>query len=397
MGIKASQIKTSHTLGSLQPSMTLGITAKAKEMKAAGEDVVSMAAGEPDFDTPEHIKTAAVKSLEAGETKYTPVAGRPELRAAIADKLTRENAVPCEAKNVIVSPGAKFSVFTAIAVLCDEGDEVILPKPYWLSYEQMVIAAGATPVFVDTTIEDEYCLTAEKLESVVSDRTKLLVVNSPGNPSGAVYPEQMLADIADVACRRGFFVLADEIYEKLIYDSDHKHVSIASLNDEIAEQTVTVNGFSKTYSMTGWRLGYLAAPEWLVKKITALQSHTSSNPASFAQPGAMAALQGSQEPVEKMRRKFAERRELVYELLTDIKGVETFKPHGAFYIFPDISEVGIDSMTFAERILEEYKVAVIPGKPFGMDQNIRLSYACDEDTIKETCKRLKSFCEEMLK
>jgi len=385
----------SPTLGSLQPSMTLGITAKAKAMKAEGKDITSMSAGEPDFDTPEHIKQAAADSLKAGETKYTPVAGRPELREAIAEKLKSENKIDYSADNVVVSPGAKYSVFSVITVLCKEGDEVILPKPYWLSYEQMVRAAGATPVFVEAYMEDEYCLTRQNLEKAVTDRTKLLVLNTPGNPSGNMYTRDLLEQIADVVVRNDFMVLADEIYEKLVYDQDHEHVSIASLNNDIAARTITVNGFSKSYSMTGWRLGYSAAPQWLAKHITALQSHSTSNPTTFAQPGALAALQGSQEPVEEMRRTFAERRELVYSLLNEIKGINVFKPRGAFYIFPDISEFGLDSMTFADRVLEEAQVAVIPGKPFGMDTHIRLSYACEEDTIRRTCERLKEFCNKL--
>jgi len=394
MAVEA-KMKVSHTLGSLQPSMTHGITSESKAMKAEGKDISSMAAGEPDFDTPEHIKEAAIESLKEGETKYTPVPGRPELRREISEKINRENNIACSPDNVVISPGAKYSVFAAIAVLCEEGDEVILPRPYWLSYEQMVYAAGATPVFVDTSLEEEYCLKPENLKNAVTEHTKLLVLNTPGNPSGAVYSRERLEEIADIAVHKNFMVLADEIYEKLIYESNHEHVSIASLNEEIAARTITVNGFSKTYSMTGWRLGYSITPEWLTKRIIAMQSHTTSNATTFAQPGALAALQGSQAPVKKMRDVFAERRELVYGLLTDIEGLKVFKPRGAFYIFPDISSFGLDSMTFAERILDEQNVALIPGKPFGMDTNVRLSYACDENTIKKTCGRFKEFCEKL--
>lgn len=382
----------SRTLGALQPSMTLGITAEAKAMKAAGQDVVSLCAGEPDFDTPQHIKDAAIKALIDGDTKYTPATGRPELKAAIADKLRSENGIPCEPGQVVVSPGAKFSVFAALACLCGPGDEVIMPEPYWLSYPEMVTAAGATPVFVPTRESDDYCLTPDALADAVTDRTKLLILNSPNNPTGGVYSRKLLEGIADVAVKNQFMVLADEIYEKLVYEDDYRHVSIASLGDEIAKLTITVNGFSKAYSMTGWRLGYLAAPTWLVKAVSALQSHTTSNPTSFAQAGAMAALQGPQTCLDEMRQAFAERRDLAFDLLGDIPGVSVFRPHGAFYIFPDISSFGIDSMTFAKRALQDMNLATIPGKPFGMDSNVRLSYACGADTIRTAVERLAQFC-----
>ncbi|MFO7821786.1 MAG: pyridoxal phosphate-dependent aminotransferase [Lentisphaeria bacterium] len=386
------QISVSPTLGSLQPSATLTISSQAKAMIKEGIDVTSLCAGEPDFDTPEHVKKAAVKALEAGDTKYTPVPGRPELREAIAQKVSAENDIQCEAGQVIVAPGAKFSVFSTIVTLCSASDEVILPKPYWVSYPEMVRAAGATAVPVETSPEDGFCMTPENLRAAITSRTKLLVLNTPSNPCGGMYSRSQLEAIAALAVEHNFVVLADEIYEKLIYDSDHEHVSIASLNDEIRERTVTVNGFSKAYSMTGWRLGYLVAPEWLVKRISALQSHTTSNPTSFAQMGALAALQGSQEPVDEMREAFRQRRDMIFALLQDIPGIKVEPPHGAFYIFPDISSFGLDSMTFAKRILEEAKVGVIPGAPFGMDAHVRLSYACDNETIEKACARIKEFC-----
>ena len=385
----------SPTLGSLQPSATLTISSKAKGMIAQGVDVTSLCAGEPDFDTPEHIKQAAISALEGGDTKYTPVAGRPELRQAIADKLTKENQVPCEAGQVIVAPGAKFSVFSAIAALCTAGDEVILTKPYWVSYPEMVKAAGATPVFVDTTQENGFCMTAANLRAAVTDKTKLMVLNSPANPCGGMYSREQLEEIAGIAVEKNFMILADEIYEKLVYETEHPHVSIASLNPEIRDLTITVNGFSKAYSMTGWRLGYLAAPEWLAKKISALQSHTTSNPTSFAQQGALAALEGPQEAVENMRQAFRKRRDMIFDLLTDIPGIDVIKPFGAFYIFPDIGSFGLDSMTFAQRALDEAKLAVIPGAPFGMDAHIRLSYACSDDTIEKAITRLGEFCAKL--
>ena len=371
--------------------MTLGIAAKAKAMKAAGEDVVSMSAGEPDFDTPSHIKKAAVRALEAGETKYTPAAGRPDLRKAVAAKFREDNGIACEPEQVIVAPGAKFSVFSAVAALCSPGDEVLIPAPYWLSYPEMVKAAGATPVIVPTRAEAGFTVDASVLKKFVSTRTKLLIFNSPSNPTGAVYAREQLEEIASLAVEHAFMVLADEIYEKLVYDGV-KHVSIASLNERILAQTITVNGFSKSYAMTGWRLGYLAAPAWLAPKIAALQSHTTSNPTSFAQAGALVALQSSQEAVEQMRQAFEGRRSRIYDLLSRISGVRASKPRGAFYIFPDISEYGIDSMSFAGRLLDERKLAVVPGKPFGADNHIRLSYACSLENIEKACSRLAEFC-----
>ncbi len=385
----------SPTLGSLQPSLTLGITAKAKAMKAAGEDVVSLCAGEPDFDTADHIKQAAIDSLNRGETKYTPAAGRPDLRKAVAEKLVNENGVPSTADQVVVAPGAKYSVFTAIAVLCQPGDEVLIPTPCWLSYPEMVNSTGAKPVFVPATLENEFCATADAIRAAATEKTRLLILNTPSNPTGGIYSRDQLAAIAEVAKEFDFMILADEIYEKLVYDADHSHVSIASLSDDAAGRTITVNGFSKAYSMTGWRLGYLSAPLPVAKRIIALQSHTTSNPTSFAQAGALAALNGDQNVVETMRQAFAERREIIYQRLADIPGVNVFKPRGAFYIFPDISSFGIDSMTFAERLLNEKKLAVIPGMPFQADTCIRLSYACSMETIEDGLARFAEFCAEL--
>jgi len=389
---KEFALSLSPTMGALQPSMTLGITAKAKALMAQGVDVASMCAGEPDFDTPEHIKTAAIAALQKGDTKYTPSSGRPELRAAIAKKLTDENGIPCSADNVIVAPGAKFSVFSAVTALCGPGDEVIIPVPFWLSYTEMVQAAGATAVFVETKAEDGFCVTRSALEAVVTERTKLLILNTPSNPTGGVYSRQALQDVADVAVQKGFMVLADEIYEKLVYDADCSHTSLASLGPEIHAQTITVNGFSKAYSMTGWRLGYLAAPSWLVKPIAALQSHSTSNPTSFAQAGALAAITGGDADIDIMRDAFRERRDRIFSLLSAIDGVTVTKPKGAFYIFPDIGSFGLGSMEFAERLLNDHNVAVIPGKPFGADTCVRLSYACSMATIEKACFRLAEFC-----
>jgi len=386
----------SETLGALQPSMTLGITAKAKAMIKAGRDVVALSAGEPDFNTPEHICEAAVRAIREGMTKYTPAAGLPELREAIADKLSRENGIECEPSQVVVSPGAKFAVFSAVAVLCRPEDEVLVPQPAWLSYPEMIRAAGARMVAVPTSAENDFCPDLDDIARRVSPKTRLLILNTPSNPTGAVAPKNVLEAIGNLAVRHGFMVLADEIYEKLVYDGV-EHVSIAALSPDIREHTVTVNGFSKAFSMTGWRLGYTVSPPWLAARIAALQSHTTSNPTSFAQAGALAALTGPQEPVEKMRRAFDERRKRICELLDAVPGVRVRRPRGAFYVFPDIAATGLDSMTFAERALEEAGVAVIPGKPFGADANVRLSYAYAPEHIEEGCARLRRFCEGLMR
>lgn len=386
------ELKVSPTMGALQPSMTLGITAKAKALKAAGRDVASMCAGEPDFDTPEHIKAAAVEALQAGDTKYTPAAGRMDLREAIADKLLTENGVPSGADQVVVAPGAKFSVFCTITALCSPGDEVLIPAPFWLSYAEMVTAAGAKAVIVPTSVEDDFWLDADVLRDHVTPATKLLILNSPSNPTGVVHPRATMEAIAELAISKSFMVLADEIYERLVYDEGHEHVSIASLSPEMAERTITVNGFSKAFAMTGWRLGYASAPKWLISRIAALQSHSTSGPTSFAQAGALIALTGEQDCIEAMRQAFAVRRNRIYELLSAIPGVVVSKPRGAFYIFPDISASGLDSMTFADKLLDECDVAVIPGKPFGADRHVRLSYACSMETIEKACSRLADFC-----
>jgi aspartate aminotransferase len=376
----------------LTPSATLAITSKAKAMKAAGEDVCSMSAGEPDFDTPENIKQAAIKAIQDGMTKYTPASGLPTLKEAIVEKFKKDNGIETTVQQVIAAPGAKFSVFSAIAALCALGDEVILCSPYWVSYPEMVKACGAKAVMIDCAAENNYELLPADLEAAINENTKLLILNSPSNPTGAVYKKETLQAIADIAVKKNIMILADEIYEKLVYDSEFPHVSIASLGSEIAERTITVNGFSKAYSMTGWRLGYLTAPLWLAKKISALQSHTTSNPTSFAQFGAIEAIKGDQSAVEKMRQAFSSRRDMIYKLMQEIPGVECIRPTGAFYIFCNISSFGMGSWEFCEKLLAQEKVAAIPGEPFGAEGNIRLSYACSEETIKEAVSRIKSFC-----
>ena len=379
-------------MGGLTPSATLAITAAAKALKAQGLDVCSLCAGEPDFDTPEIIKQAAIKALNEGKTGYTPASGLPELKKAVAEKFIKDNNIKTTPAQIIVAPGAKFSVFSAIAALCGPGDEVILPAPFWLSYEEMVKATGAKCVIIQTKAENNYELSPAELEAAVTENTRLLILTSPSNPTGAVYRRETLEGIAAVAVAKNFMVLSDEIYEKLVYDDDKPHISIAALNDRINDLTITVNGFSKAYAMTGWRLGYLTAPLWLVKKISAFQSHTTSNPTTFAQYAAITALEKADAEVEKMRQAFAVRRDLIYSLVSEIPNVTCIRPQGAFYLLCDISPFGLSSNEFCSRLLEEKKVAAIPCEAFAAPGKIRLSYACSDANIKEAVARLKAFC-----
>ena len=375
----------------LSPSLTLAIDSKAKAMRAEGIDVCGFGAGEPDFDTPEHIKEAAIKALQEGFTKYTPSAGLPELRTAISEKYAKDNNLDYKPSQVIVSNGAKQSCYNAILACCEPGDEVIIPAPYWLSYPDMVRLVGAEPVIVQTKASNSYKMTAEEFENAMTPRTKMVIINSPGNPTGSVYTREELEALVEVALTEDIFILADEIYEKLIYD-DASHVSVASLSKEAYDLTITVNGFSKAYAMTGWRLGYLGAPEEIAKVIDSLQSHSTSGPNSFAQKGAVAALKGSQQCVTDMRDEFNVRREYMYERLAAIPNLSTVKPLGAFYMLADISKFGLSSTNFADRLLSKAEVAVVPGIAFGDDKTVRLSYATDLETIKTGLDRIEQFC-----
>jgi aspartate aminotransferase len=376
---------------SLSPSLTLSIDSKAKAMKAEGIDVCGFAAGEPDFDTPDHIKQAAIAAIEAGFTKYTPSSGIPELRQAIADKFKADNGLEYAASQVIVSNGAKHSCLNAILAVCSAEDEVIIPAPYWLSYPEMVRIAGATPVIVQTKKENDYKITPEEFENAMTPRTKMIILNTPGNPTGSVYTREELKALGEVALEEDILILSDEIYEKLVYD-DAEHVSIASLSPELKNLTITVNGFSKAYAMTGWRLGYLGAPEEIAKAIDSIQSHSTSNPCTFAQKGGIAALKGDQTAIGDMREEFNLRREYMYERLAGIQGVSVVKPMGAFYILADISALGLTSQNFADRLLSKANVAVIPGAAFGNDKTIRFSYATGLDVIKKGLDRFEEFC-----
>jgi len=387
----------------ISPSPTLAIDAKAKQMIAEGTKVINFGAGEPDFDTPDHIKQAAVEALEKGMTKYTPVAGILPLREAIAKKFKVDNNLDYEPSQVVVSAGAKHSLYNAFMVLCQPGDEVILPAPYWVSYLEQIKLAGAAPLIVQTRQENGFKLTPEELRSTLTPRTRLLVLNSPSNPTGAVYTRDELAALGEVLLENNIAVISDEIYEKLVYDGE-KHISIAELSPELKDQTVIINGVSKAYSMTGWRIGYAAAPAEVAKAMNDLQSHSTSNPTSIAQAGALAALEGSQGPVSEMVEQFDRRRKYMVERLQSMPGISCNTPRGAFYVFPSMKGLIGKSYNgkkiagasdFAAIILENARVAVVPGIAFGDDTCFRLSYATSMENIEEGLNRMENLIKEL--
>ena len=378
-------------LTELTPSLTLAIDSKAKALKAEGVDVCGFGAGEPDMDTPEHIKAAAIAALQEGHTKYTPSSGILELRKAISKKFAADNSLEYKPGQIIVSNGAKQSCFNAISAVVNPGDEVVIPAPFWLSYPEMVRIAGGVPVIVQTKEEHDWKMTAEEFENAMTPCTKMVIINSPGNPTGSVYTREELRAISEVAAEEDIYILSDEIYEKLTYDGA-EHVSIASLTPEAYDLTITVNGFSKAYAMTGWRLGYLGAPEPIAKAIDSMQSHTTSNPCSFAQYGGLAALTGDQQCVTDMREEFDIRRQYMFERLSGISGIKAVKPLGAFYILANVSSFGLKSQNFADRLLSKANVALVPGIAFGDDRTVRLSYAASLDIIKTGLDRIEEFC-----
>ncbi|MEH1927869.1 MAG: pyridoxal phosphate-dependent aminotransferase [Nostoc sp.] len=383
-------MKLAARVSQVTPSLTLAIAAKAKALKAEGIDVCSFSAGEPDFDTPAHIKTAAVKALDEGKTKYGAAAGEPKLREAIAHKLKIDNGLDYKSENVLVSNGGKHSLYNLIVALIDPGDQVIIPAPYWLSYPEMVTLAGGVSVIVPTDATTGYKITPEQLRKAITPKTKLFILNSPSNPTGMVYTPDEIKALAKVIVDADILVVSDEIYEKILYDGA-EHISIGSLGKEIFDRTLISNGFAKAYSMTGWRLGYLAGPVEIIKAASTIQGHSTSNVCTFAQYGAIAALQSPQDCVEEMRQAFAKRRQVMLERLNAIPGLSTASPDGAFYLFPDISKTGLKSLEFSDALLEEHQVAVIPGIAFGADDNIRLSYATDMATIEKGMDRLEKF------
>ena len=387
-------IKLAARVQQVTPSMTLAISAKAKAMKAEGLDVCSFSAGEPDFDTPEHIREAAKKALDSGKTRYGPAAGEPRLRSAIANKLRTDNHLSYDAENIIVTNGGKHSLYALMMVAIEPGDEVLIPTPYWVSYPEMVKLAGGTPVLMPTTAEGGYKITPQQLQQAITPNTKLLVFNSPSNPTGVVYTPAEVRALAEVVVANNIWVVADEIYEKILYDGA-EHLSIGAVSDAMFERTIVSNGFAKAYAMTGWRLGYLAGPVELIKAVNTLQSQSTSNVCTFAQYGAIAALESSQDCVDIMLQAFAKRRQRMIELVNSIPGLSCVVPDGAFYLFIDISKTGVKSLDFCTRLLNEKYVATIPGVAFGVDSGIRTSYATDMATIEQGMERLSSFVQEI--
>ncbi|TRU75443.1 MAG: pyridoxal phosphate-dependent aminotransferase [Microcystis viridis Mv_BB_P_19951000_S69] len=383
-------MKLASRVNQVTPSLTLAIDSLAKEMKKNGEDVCSFSAGEPDFDTPTHIKAAAKKALDEGKTRYGPAAGELGLRKAIAEKLLRDNQLAYNADNVIVTNGGKQSLYNLIMALIEAGDEVIIPAPYWLSYPEMVTLAGGTSVIVNTSLENHYKITPEQLEAAITPKTKLFVLNSPSNPTGIVYTPKEIAALAKIVVEKDILVVSDEIYEKILYDGAI-HRSIASFGPEIFQRSIISNGFAKAFSMTGWRVGYIAGPVEIVKAMTKIQSHSTSNVCTFAQYGAIAALASPQDCIEEMVKAFSERRQYILERVRSLPGLNCPTPNGAFYVFIDISQTGLKSRDFCQKLLESQKVAAIPGIAFGADDCIRLSYATDLKTIEKGFDRLDKF------
>lgn len=374
----------------IQPSATLVITAKARALQAQGVDVCSFGAGEPDFDTPAHIRDAAKRALDQGKTRYGPAAGEPALRRAISHKLQQDNDLTYSPDQILVTNGGKQAIYNLTQVLLNPGDEMIIPAPYWVSYPEMARLAGAVPVIVPAGAAEGYKLTPDLLRAALTPRSQLVALNSPNNPTGAVYSREELAALAEVIVAAGLWVISDEIYEKLIYDGS-EHVSIAALGPEIFERTLVCSGFAKAYAMTGWRVGYVAGPKPIIDAAITLEGHSTSNVCTFAQYGALAALEGPQDEVEQMRQVFGQRRDAMLEHLRHIPGLYACQPQGAFYVFIDIRETGLDSQIFCERLLDEFKVAAVPGAAFGDDHHIRLSYATDLATIERGMDRLATF------
>jgi aspartate aminotransferase len=379
------------------PSITLAINAKVKSMRSQGLDVIDFGIGEPDFDTPEHIKEGAIVALKSGFTKYTPASGTEELRVTIAKKLKVENSLEYKPSEIIVSCGAKHSLYNIFQAICDPGDEVIIPAPYWVSYTEMVKLAGGIPVVIDTKAENNFTPTAELVEKAVTEKTKAIVINSPSNPTGAVCSLQALKDIAAVAVKNQFYVISDEIYEKLLYDG-LRHQSLATLGEDIKKLTFVVNGVSKTYAMTGWRIGYAAGPAEAIKAMGDIQSQSTSNPNSIAQAASVTALNSSQEEAEAMRREFERRRNYIVDRFKKMPFISCVRPQGAFYAFPDVSALFgksfkgrtlKGSLDVSEYLLDEAKVALVPGADFGNDNCVRISFATSLENIKEGLDRIE--------
>ncbi len=399
MTLPAPNVKTASRLDAIKPSITLAVTAKAARLKAQGVDVISFGAGEPDFDTPEHIKAAARDALGKGAVaKYTEVGGTPTLRAAVAAELGRVHGTDISPDNVLVSCGAKHSLYNLFIAMLDPGDEVIIPAPYWVSYPDMVMMAGGTPVIVPTSPDDDFTMRADALRAHVTPRTRAVVLNTPSNPTGAVYSPAQIAALAEVVLEQNLLVVSDDIYRSLVYGGA-SYASMASVGPELAARTILIDGVSKSYAMTGWRIGYAAGPAPLIKAMAKVQGQSTSNPTHLAQLATIAAITGPQEPVETMRKAFDERRVTIVELLRGIPGVSCREPKGAFYAFPDLGaflgrhasdgKVMNDDVALCDWLVESAKVAVVPGSGFGAAGHVRLSYACSMDNIKEGVRRMR--------
>ncbi|AGK54676.1 aspartate aminotransferase [Bacillus sp. 1NLA3E] len=395
------EIQLAKRVKSLTPSTTLAITAKAKELKLQGHDVIGLGAGEPDFNTPQHIIDAAVISMNEGHTKYTPAAGLQGLKEEIAKKFKRDQGIDYALNEIIVGCGAKHALYTLFQVLLDDEDEVIIPTPYWVSYPEQVKLAGGVPVYVEGSEENDYKITPEQLKQVITEKTKAVIINSPSNPTGMLYSQVELEALGEVCLQKNILIVSDEIYEKLIY-GENKHVSIAQISPELRKQTIIINGVSKSHSMTGWRIGYAAGNQEIIKAMTNLASHSTSNPTTTAQYGAIAAYSGSQEPVEEMRKAFENRLNQIYGKLIDIPGVTCIKPQGAFYLFPNVKKAaeltGFSSVDeFSAALLEDAMVAVVPGSGFGAPDNLRLSYATSLELLEAAIERIHQFVNSKIK
>lgn len=396
-------LELSKKAAAVKPSSTLAITAKAKELRAQGKDVVGFGAGEPDFDTPNNICDAAIDAIHDGFTRYTPASGINELKEAVSKKFMEFNGLEYTPEQVVISNGGKHSLTNIFTVLLNPGDEVIIPAPYWLSYPEIVKLAGGVPVYIKTTKEQDYKLTAEDLKAAVTDRTKAVILNTPSNPTGMIYTEEELRAIADVVVAGDFYVVADEMYEHLVYGKK-KHVSIASLGPEIYDRTITCSGLAKGYAMTGWRIGYTGSSREIAKRMGSVQSHQTSNPNSIAQKAAVEALTGPQDSVARMHAEFAMRRQYVYKRICEMPHINCIEPMGAFYVFVDVNDVlgrdyhgqtVTDTTKMAEILLDEYNVAVVPCMDFGFADHIRLSYAISVDMIEKGLDRIETFLEEL--
>jgi aspartate aminotransferase len=390
------KVKLASRVGRVKPSATLAITMKAKALRAEGRDVIGFGAGEPDFDTPSNIKQAAIKAIEEGFTKYTPSGGIDELKDAIINKFQVDNKLTYKRSQIVVSCGAKDTLYNLAQALFEEGDEVIIPSPYWVSYPSIVILAGATPVILDTKESDGFKVSPERLEKAITKNTKAVILNSPSNPTGAAYSYSELEALAEIIVKKNILVISDDIYEKIVYD-DFRFYNIASVGEEIKRLTLVVNGVSKTYSMTGWRIGYAAGPEDIVAAVTKIQSQNISNPTSISQKAAVEALMGSQDVVGEMVKEFKKRRDYIVKALNSIPGIRCMNPQGAFYVFPSISSLfgmscdgkKIGSSTdFVEYLLDKVDVAVVPGIAFGNDNHVRLSYATSMENIQKGLERI---------